>query len=942
MDADWCEVYVTAVLHGMLPPVPVHTLEGAHTLTELLKQEADRHSTIDARKSLNCGSAILSIGDHLNEVSIRALGNMVMGDALKLLDQREAALIRLNTARDLYDSIDDEVGRSRTCIGKLFICVHLNCVAETMQEADRAREVFERYGMMQRLLLIEMNAAIAYDLLGEYRKSLVLYEKALSIARKLDKIGDHYLGRLYINMGYAYNGLGELNHALTYYQQSRAIWHGQGDMAGIAIADMNIARVARVQGRYPDALRILYHVQTPLEERFTSHVVTAKHDLIECYLSLNRFLDARDLALQLLNNNPPLYLKALTCIQLAVAEARLSSFEKALAALDEAEPVLQALGSEGWLATLRLRRGQISLLNNDSQRAEMEARVAAEYFEQSGQRHQYAIALLLQVQIALSQSRLKEAALLCESAYAIGYSTDDPSLIYAIYLRMGEIAEQQQQLTYAIQHYQTASETVSRVQQQLILTFRPDFLVDKQDALRAILRIHLASNQPCQAFEVLEKTKAQVWLTYLNNQGHLRWLRDDPTTQHLVDQLNQLRQEHHWYYRVAHDQLFREEQHTVVSPEQAAREATARERQMRGLTEKLYLNNTRAEMAPNTEVSIDDIQSHLAPENMMVSYFSDGECLWAFTLNKHDLQVHPLPVNIKFVHEQMDKLQTNIKRALRAGVAANDRHRLHEYLRQISFRLYAALLAPLESFIRGYQQLVIVPYGVLHYLPFHLLYDGTRYLVEQVETVVLPTASLITRNHPIRTPGAVVLAHSWDGRLKHVQTEKSQVIDRLGGEAYFEDQAYQHVLHRVPRQVLHIAAHGQFRIDQPDFSYIQLADGPLYTDDLFQHDLSYELVTLSACETGKSRAVAGDELIGLGRGFLFAGAGALIASLWQVDDALTSELMRELYQHLNRGASKAEALRLAQLTLLSSAAQLHPAFWGAFELIGNPHPLSQP
>jgi CHAT domain-containing protein len=140
--------------------------------------------------------------------------------------------------------------------------------------------------------------------------------------------------------------------------------------------------------------------------------------------------------------------------------------------------------------------------------------------------------------------------------------------------------------------------------------------------------------------------------------------------------------------------------------------------------------------------------------------------------------------------------------------------------------------------------------------------------------------------------------------------------------------------------VLHIAAHGEYRIDHPDLSFIQLADGQLYTDDLLQHDMSYELVTLSACETGRSKVTPGDELIGLGRGFLYAGAGALITSLWRVDDNLTVRLMEYLYRSLQQGASKAAALREAQLHLLEGAPHLHPAFWGAFQLVGNPNPLS--
>ena len=104
--------------------------------------------------------------------------------------------------------------------------------------------------------------------------------------------------------------------------------------------------------------------------------------------------------------------------------------------------------------------------------------------------------------------------------------------------------------------------------------------------------------------------------------------------------------------------------------------------------------------------------------------------------------------------------------------------------------------------------------------------------------------------------------------------------------------------------------------------------------------MSYELVTLSACETGRSYVASSDELIGLGRGFLYAGAGALVTSLWRVIDDVTPRLMKYFYRELHAGASKAAALRTAQLAILSENPQMHPAFWGAFQLVGDPRPLS--
>jgi CHAT domain-containing protein len=162
----------------------------------------------------------------------------------------------------------------------------------------------------------------------------------------------------------------------------------------------------------------------------------------------------------------------------------------------------------------------------------------------------------------------------------------------------------------------------------------------------------------------------------------------------------------------------------------------------------------------------------------------------------------------------------------------------------------------------------------------------------------------------------------------------------LGGTVLQEHAARRDALQREPTQVLHIAAHGEHRLDQPEFSYLQLDDGQLYSDDLLQHDLSYELVTLSGCETGRANIAPGDELIGLGRGFLYAGAGAIVASLWQVPDDAAATLMEHFYRRLLAGSPKSAALREAQCAMLRVEPQRHPALSAAFQLVGDPRPLT--
>ncbi len=117
------------------------------------------------------------------------------------------------------------------------------------------------------------------------------------------------------------------------------------------------------------------------------------------------------------------------------------------------------------------------------------------------------------------------------------------------------------------------------------------------------------------------------------------------------------------------------------------------------------------------------------------------------------------------------------------------------------------------------------------------------------------------------------------------------------------------------------------------FSSIKLADSYLTLYDLYHMNLPADLLTLSGCVTGLNVVAGGDELLGLTRGLLYAGARSLLLSLWEVDDRSTAELMKEFYGGLTRDRKKADALRLAMLELRKRYP--HPYYWAPFKLIGN-------
>jgi CHAT domain-containing protein len=927
------------------PPALAHSLDACEAtgLVDHLKAEADRHWWINPNRSLELADLIMRIGRARGDVCQVALGTMARGDALKLLGRTEEAWDTLGSAGDLFQECGDEVGWARTRIGRLGICVDLNRVAEALNDARRARDILTERGIAEKRLILDLNTAVVHNQLGDQRQALSLYQLALETAEALGEGGQKWLGPLYTNIGNVHFLLGDFRQAAAYHERAYTRFGERGETINLATAELNLARIAIAQGRYRRALSLLHHAHAlMLAEEMPVEAAHVKRHMVECYIQLNRYAEARDLARETcadFHSFDAAYEEAQALLQLAAAEAELADFPAAHAALDAAEPIFASLGAATWVATTRLRRGRIALSQGDSATARQEAIAAAACFEAERQQVDFATAVQLLGQARLAEHDHAGATEAGATALLVARRSNVPALRYTAHLLLGRAAEAQGALAQATRRYRAAAATVERVQRGLTITLRPGFLEDKGEALQALLAIELRSGAPARAFEALERAKSQALLNYLANREQLRWAADDPRSQALIDELERLREEHEWFYRLAHEQA---DAAAPIAPEQAQAELAARERRMRAITEQLYLHSgERSAAAQVSAPSLEDVRRSLSDDTLMIEFYNDGAGLWAFCVDARGIHVERLPARVEAIDQLLAQLRLNLGAALKAGPHAPATRGLAALARRLLQRLYADLLGPLEPRMRGRRRLVIVPYGSLHYLPFHLLRDPAAYLIEQYEVVILPAAGMATRQAPERPAGALVLAHSWDGRLPQTQAE-AQIVQRLfGGQIYYDRAARRSALRAAPAQVLHIVAHGEHRLDQPELSYIQLADGQLYTDDLLQHDLSYELVTLSACETGRASVAAGDELIGLGRGVLYAGAGALIVSLWRVADAMTAGLMEQMYRDLQAGASKAAALRAAQSAALRADPQPHPAFWGAFQLVGNASPLSR-
>jgi CHAT domain-containing protein/tetratricopeptide (TPR) repeat protein len=266
--------------------------------------------------------------------------------------------------------------------------------------------------------------------------------------------------------------------------------------------------------------------------------------------------------------------------------------------------------------------------------------------------------------------------------------------------------------------------------------------------------------------------------------------------------------------------------------------------------------------------------------------------------------------------------------------------------------LYDLLIAPLGQYVQT-PLVGIVPHQQLHKVPFAALSDGERYFGAEFTLFQLPSASVLpviraNGAGAAAMPRAVIFGNPANQalpRLPAAEDEAVAVGSMLGQHEQLGRAASEELLREeaADATVLHLAAHGVYDTANALNSAIYLTpgggeDGLLTAHEILGLDLrKSELVILSACDSDLGAISTGDELVGLTRAFFTAGAPTLIASLWEVDDAATAELMGAFYEAWQgQGVSRAEALRAAQEQLRNSENYASPYFWAAFSLSGDP------
>jgi CHAT domain-containing protein len=259
--------------------------------------------------------------------------------------------------------------------------------------------------------------------------------------------------------------------------------------------------------------------------------------------------------------------------------------------------------------------------------------------------------------------------------------------------------------------------------------------------------------------------------------------------------------------------------------------------------------------------------------------------------------------------------------------------------------LFLFLIQPALARIRS-ARLVIIPHEDLHHVPFQVLQDPAsgRYLGEQFQVTYAPSASILLglKRSPGLSGGRLLAVA--DPSIVAARPEVRTIAKLFPGRSHV-------VMDALTRErdvkawlrdfdVVHLAVHGQFDAAEPMLSSLTLApgagdDGRLTAAEMLGLALDQSrLVVLSGCETGRAEATHGNEILGMVRALMYAGASTIVLSRWKVDSEATALWMQTFYAAAS-SRPMPEAARAALLKVKSSPAYTHPYYWAAFTLIGR-------
>ncbi len=852
------------------------------------------------------------------------------GHALRAVGRYRQAHTAYRDARRLFARRGLTLDHAICALGLVDACMYRGRMNEALRVAGAARRVFIRRRDPVRLARLETNVGNLYHRSDALEPALAHYERAAKLFARVGSPVD--LALVDHNRANILTHIGRRREAENLYQRAREALSGAGETVLVAQVNYGLACLRFLNGEYAAAIGELEAVRPELVRLGARPLLAlADLDLAEVLLAMRLYPEALTLARaaqRWFKSHAVPSDQARCALVAGIALAKLGRHAESAATLTLADRLFRSQGQAVGRAAVWLARGQLaSLCRRWGQAARLGLR-ARSAFRRAGFPARALAAGALAGEALLDAGQAGKARIL---ARALLHEPRHPGDAYSR-TRLGRVAAaaaaREGETGVALAGYRRALREANRARAALLVDeWRMGFLEEEPAILDEFLGVLLRrrpSPRPLEIWRWIARARAS---SVAGTQA-----RPVAASSAVRHQAIRLRSE----LEACYARLWRLQASGVrrVEPTTARRlerRALALEGRLRRLEAPVLADSPRRGM--REPWSLHDGEAQLL-------YFSAGGRLGALRLDARGWEkvtdlapVAEVARLLRLFHYQMD-----VRGSEGASLAAHRQlivARAQQHLAEIARLVIDPVLAPACPPSR----LKICPHGPLFRVPFHALPWSGAPLLERCEVSIDPAAGARGVPRDWGRQGAWVIGYGGEGR-SGIEEEARRVAEtlqeggvtvqlRTGGEARTE------VIPEAARQaaLIHLCGHAVYRAEHPEFSALRLADGWLNAGDLASLPLAGACVVLSACETGPRGAIGGEEMLGLVRGMIRGGAGAVLATLWRVDDRETLALMEDLYARWRDGGRLAGALREAQRNRARAVGD--PYLWAPFALLGE-------
>ncbi len=316
-------------------------------------------------------------------------------------------------------------------------------------------------------------------------------------------------------------------------------------------------------------------------------------------------------------------------------------------------------------------------------------------------------------------------------------------------------------------------------------------------------------------------------------------------------------------------------------------------------------------------------------DKTVIEYYYTDDVLLIFLIENKEIIMKKISLKNNFINSLTFSLQNIIYNSCEENQEDKISFYINEFEKILKI-LYNILIRQIEDYISN-KELIIIPYKLLHNIPFICLKDKDYLLDKYIITIVQSGSSIkyIQNNFSQETKNYLVIGNPTEDLIES-EKEAIFISNILETTPILKGDADKNkILDLIDdKQIIHFAGHANFNNENPLLSGLKLSDEYLYIEDIEKLDLNTELIVLSACETGKVSIGNSDEVEGFVKYLHINGTKYIIASLWPISDSATKELFRIFYQ---QNVDYPERLRISELKLKE---KFNIFEWGGFQIYG--------